>query len=682
MDNENSNPKKEYKVPPKFKPILIDLIKEILVNQPKDIISFCAEHFKLKQEENQIDLNRVNTYPILSTNIKNGNSNNKLSAFQKKFVSQKSNVKKDLVESNNEINIKNDNGFLNIDNNIEPSKENFEDFNNIFDCINFDEKEKILSELKLADKSHPLKLQAEKYYNNNFIPYKKHNDILILAQKLIFSFYENKDTKKENEFINLEKNFNKQISELKEEFLFKELSNMEILDAINIFKKQNYYMKMLKCYLIRINLLKQNKFENNELIDEMCYFIFFQELKSVSKFKGVLDKQQEQRKNIFFNNYFNINIKLLIPEIFSFVHSIKFLDEDSITCNFSDFSIRKRDLCLNYFQQIILQNNKSKEFSNILTELQMKMYISTPEQVIKALDAAELKSENKEDEIEPIEEKIKKNNPNLALFINKLTNTPYDSLDNNINEFAGLKNIERDIVLKLLKLSPDFSDIYNKFNEIKINQKESEFCNMMKKIYFNLQNIKELNFMYSYIFRNEIFTVPDKVKNFIEEIKKLNNKNFQEEKLIKEYQSYNFLCQIGLYLYLLLIKESKPFLESFINKLNFVKLKYESLTHRTHIETLLINFTHESDEANVFKAKYIKWKENLPKNLINIIEKENYEEKEKLISNLNDDFQKKIVFNIFVIESLIHKDKNIKNFVDKLRTKFPLIDEIKKEKNK
>ena len=682
MDNENSNPKKEYKAPPKFKPILIDLIKEILVNQPKDIISFCAEHFKLKQEEDQINLNRVNTYPILLTNIKNGNSNNKLSAFQKKFVSQKSNVKKDLVESNNEINIKNDNGFLNIDNNIEPSKENFEDFNNIFDCINFDEKEKILSELKLADKSHPLKLQAEKYYNNNFIPYKKHNDILILAQKLIFSFYENKDTKKENEFINLEKNFNKQISELKEEFLFKELSNMEILDAINIFKKQNYYMKMLKCYLIRINLLKQNKFENNELIDEMCYFIFFQELKSVSKFKGVLDKQQEQRKNIFFNNYFNINIKLLIPEIFSFVHSIKFLDEDSITCNFSDFSIRKRDLCLNYFQQIILQNNKSKEFSNILTELQMKMYISTPEQVIKALDAAELKSENKEDEIEPIEEKIKKNNPNLALFINKLTNTPYDSLDNNINEFAGLKNIERDIVLKLLKLSPDFSDIYNKFNEIKINQKESEFCNMMKKIYFNLQNIKELNFMYSYIFRNEIFTVPDKVKNFIEEIKKLNNKNFQEEKLIKEYQSYNFLCQMGLYLYLLLIKESKPFLESFINKLNFVKLKYESLTHRTHIETLLINFTHESDEANVFKAKYIKWKENLPKNLINIIEKENYEEKEKLISNLNDDFQKKIVFNIFVIESLIHKDKNIKNFVDKLRTKFPLIDEIKKEKNK
>ena len=678
MENDDNNQEKEYKVPPKFKPILIDLIKEILINQPEDIISFCAEHFKIKQEENQINLNRVTTYPILSTNIKNGNSNNKLCAFQKKFVSQKSNVKKELVEENNKLQNQNDNGFLLKDNNRDLIKENSEEFY-IFDCINFDEKEKVLSELKLADKSHPLKLQAEKYYNNIFIPNKKHNDLLILAQKLIFSFYENKGTNKENEFINLEKNFNKQIAELKNEFLLKELGNMEILDALNIFKKQNYYMKMLKCYLIRINLLKQNKFENNELIDEMCYFIFLQELKSVSKFKGVLDKQEEQKKNTFFNNYFNINIKLLIPEIYSFVHSIKFLDEDSIICNFSDFSIRKRDLCLNYFQQIILQNNKTKELSNILTELQMKMYISTPEQVIKALDAAEMKTENKEDEIEPIEEKIKKNNPNLSLFINKLTNTPYDSLDNNINEFMGLKNIEREIVLKLLKLSTDFSDIYNKFNNIKINQKESEFCSSMKKVYFNLVNIKELNFMYNYIFKNEIFTIPDKVKNFIEEIKKINNKNFQEEKLIKEYQSYNFLCQIGLYLYLLLIKESKPFLESFINKLNFVKLKYESIMHRTHIETLLINFTHQSDEANVFKLKYLKWKEDLPKNLVNILEKESFEEKEKMISNINNDVQQKIIFNIFVIESLINKDKNMKNFVDKLRTKFPLIDEIKKE---
>ena len=52
----------------------------------------------------------------------------------------------------------------------------------------------------------------------------------------------------------------------------------------------------------------------------------------------------------------------------------------------------------------------------------------------------------------------------MSLFINKITNTPYDSLDNNIDEFTSLKNMEREIVLKLLKLSPDYSDIFNKFN--------------------------------------------------------------------------------------------------------------------------------------------------------------------------------------------------------------------------
>ena len=273
-----------------------------------------------------------------------------------------------------------------------------------------------------------------------------------------------------------------------------------------------------------------------------------------------------------------------------------------------------------------------------------------------------------------------KNNPNLSLFINKLTNTPFDSLDNNIDEFTGLKNIEREIVLKLLKLSPDFSDIYNKFNDIKINQEESEFCNMMKKIYFNIKNIKELNFMYNFIFRNEIFTIPNEVKNFIEDIKQLKNQNFQEEKFINEFQTFSFLSQMGLYLYLLLVAEDKPFLESLVNKLNLVKLKYESITHRSHIETLLLNFTHDSDEAGVFKKKYFKWKETLPKNLGVILEKENEEEKEKMISNLEDDIQKKIILNAIVIESLITKDKKIKNFVNKLKSKFLLIDEIKKDK--
>ena len=72
MENKDIN-SKNYKVPPKFKPILIGLIKEILINKPKDIINFCVEHFKNEQEKMQNNLNRVTTYPIVITNEKNKN---------------------------------------------------------------------------------------------------------------------------------------------------------------------------------------------------------------------------------------------------------------------------------------------------------------------------------------------------------------------------------------------------------------------------------------------------------------------------------------------------------------------------------------------------------------------------------------------------------------------------------
>ena len=211
MENNNINQKKEFKVPSKFKPILIDLIKEILINKPEDILSFCIEYFKNKQEQLQTNLNRVTTYPILVNNKKNDNTNNKLNSFQKKFIThQKSNVKKDLVELSNDL-YKNNLRLNNKDNNEEQIKETDEE-SYIFECINFDEKEKILSEIKAGDQKYPLKMQAERYYNSGFIPYKKYNDLLILAQKLIFTFYEKKGTKSEKDYINLEANFNKQIS--------------------------------------------------------------------------------------------------------------------------------------------------------------------------------------------------------------------------------------------------------------------------------------------------------------------------------------------------------------------------------------------------------------------------------------------------------------------------------------
>ena len=659
MEENKKKSKKNYKVPPKFKPILIDLIKEILINQPKDIIDFSTNYFTKKQEELKSEFERPTTYPILIIPAPTSDNKNKLSINKKKIVSQKSSCKKDWDKPINE------------ESKINEEKKDEEC--SIFECINFEEKEKILKKIKNSDSE--LKNKAGHYLNKNFLPYKKYNDLLITCQKAIMSYYENKGTEKEKEFNDLDNSIESKINELKNDFLLKDLENMQVLDAINLFKKQDYYIRMLKCYLFKIKLLKNNDFESNELMDEMCYFIFFPEFKLVLKLKDSFKKEEENENNEYFKNYFNINIKILIPELFSFVHSCKYLDEDSIICIFSNFSIRKRDLSLNYMQEVIIPSNK--ELSSLLTDLQMKIYISTPEQVLKAIVDADLKTEDKEEEIEPIEEKIKQNNPILSLFINKITNTPFEAIGNNINEFTGLENTEREIVLKLLKLSPDFGDIYNKLNGVIINQEESNFCSKMKKIYFNHKYIPELDFMYNCIFRNELFKMPDSVRNYLKNFNNFTNSNYNENQLIQDYKNLTYLSQIGLYLYLELKQRDKPFLSGLVNKLKYVKENYESIRHRTHIEALLQNFTHNSDEVGVFKEKYNKWKEDLPKDLMEIFSKENEEEKEEIFKNVNDDLHKKIIFNILVIESLIKKDKKMKAFVDKLKKAYKILEESK-----
>ena len=668
MEVQNSKQKKNYKVPPKFKPILTDLIKEILINKPQDIIGFCANYFKTKQEELQTNLNRATTFPKIINNAQNNDSKNKLSINKKKLVSKKSTCKKDWEQTTN------DNSQIN---NIEDNSQEKEEECSIFECINFEDKEKVLNNIKNGDSS--LKKKADFYYNKNFLPYKKYNDLLILTQKAIISYYQNKGTDKENEFNKLNDEIESKIVELNDNFIKKDLENMQVLDAINIFKKNDFYIRMLKCYLIKLNLLKNNTFENTELIDELCYFIFFPEFKLISKSKEKQLKEEENFKNECLEKYFNINIKLLMPELFSFVHSCKYLDEDSIVCIFSNFSIRKRDLSINYMQQMVIPSNK--ELSKILTELQMKIYISTPEQVLKAIDEAELKNEEKEEEIEPIEEKIKQNNPILSLFINKVTNTPFEAIDNNINEFTGLENKEREIVLKLLKLSPDFSDIYNKLNNVIIDQDESNFCSTMKKLYFDCKYIPELVFMCNCIFRNELFKMPNSVQNYLKNFNNFTNTKIDEEQLIQEFQKLNFLTQSGLYLYLELKKKEKPYIEGLVNKLRYVKEMHESNLNRAHLESLLQNFTHDSDEVGVFKEKYNKWKENLPKDLVEILDKENEEEKEEYFKNLKDDLYKKIIFNILVIESHIKKNKKLKSFVDKLKKTYPILEDSKIDKN-
>jgi predicted transcriptional regulator len=151
----------------------------------------------------------------------------------------------------------------------------------------------------LRNSDNPINANAENYYNKCFVPYKKYNELLVIAQKAIMSYYLNKGTEKENEFSQMNNEIESKINELNDEFLTKDLESMQILDAINIFKKKNYYVRMLKCYLLKIKLLKNNIFESNELIEEMCYFILFQSLKRFLSSKNPLQKKEKKKgKNL------------------------------------------------------------------------------------------------------------------------------------------------------------------------------------------------------------------------------------------------------------------------------------------------------------------------------------------------------------------------------------------------
>ena len=165
---EEKEEKKCYRVPKKFKPILIDLIKNILIHKPEDIITFSLNYFTKKQEEIQISvINRATTYPLMITPPPpNKESKNLLSLNPKNYVKQKSNCKKETTQ----------NIIDKIDNTHHPEAENGAclDESLLFECINFEEKEEVLNSIK--DNDNSLKEKATLYYNNKYLPYKNYKN--------------------------------------------------------------------------------------------------------------------------------------------------------------------------------------------------------------------------------------------------------------------------------------------------------------------------------------------------------------------------------------------------------------------------------------------------------------------------------------------------------------------------
>ena len=671
---------KKYAIPPGFQDLLSEFTKEILRNQPKDIIDFGVEYFKCLQQGLILDyaFKGVNipcdfkaSVPKIPESLKNFRnpileSTSPIQKEEPKFIPnvekaqsipklkeekiEKSSPKNIIIEEKEEeknLMKKKVRNILSTSENASKAQKsspvrtrNSGKDSNYENCIDFDEKESILQKLKETSENQQ---EVEDYITKDFEPNKAINDLVGLLQKTIMSYYNTKGTDKEEEYKKLNEEAKNKINEIKDKYPLIEMDfdSMDSKDALAEFKKYDYYPRILKGYLYKLNHLND---ENNILLDEICFFLFVHHLKDISSEEK---PGQVLEDKPYIEKYFNHNIQLLSPDVYSFVLGTKYYDESKTINLFTSFSFRKRELCHKYYTFYYLKNfgRTEKKKAELLEKY---LFVSSPLQIIEKMDSAN--EENKTEIFDTITEKLQQNYSNIWQFISRVINTPVELVKNSYDIFMKFTTIQREIILKYLNLGEDYKDYYSKLVEVKIDPIESNFNNIMETIYFDLKYIPELNYRSFCIYHNKLFEIPENAKNFISTFDNL-EEAFGEEKLLKDYEEKNALIKNGIYLYLLIKSKESQKLEGLLKKFKLLKEKDESKSKLYESENLKENFTLDSYEFIYFIKEYESWKKDLSPEILEYFKKENDEEKKNYFLSLNDKPEKIIVYNMVKIEN-------------------------------
>ena len=540
------------------------------------------------------------------------------------------------------------------------SSENKSKLNIFPNCIDFGEKAEILNQLK----SNPdYQAEIEEYITNKFEPNKNINDLIALIQKTIMSYYNTKGTENESEYDKLKTEAENKIKEIKDScpLINLDFDSMEHKDAVDEFKKYEYYQKILKIYIYKLNHLNE---ENNELLDEINFFMFASSLKHITTVEHA-EKLLEEKPYI--EKYFNYNFQILLPEVYSFVLGIKQYAEAETINLFSSFSFRKRELCHKFF---IFHNMKKmgrpeKKKSELLEKY---LFISSPMQILEKMNSAN--DDNKLEIFESITEKLQDNYPFIWQFIARVVNIPIELVNSSFDIFMRFNTVNRDIILNYLKLGDEYKDIYDILSSVKIDPIESNFFNYMEQIFFDLKYIPELNFRNFCIYRNKLFTIPDAIKDFLLKFENDDWAN-EQENLLKQYESFNSLNLKSIYTYLLIKNMDKKNLDEFLKKIKLRKEKDESETQVSISEGLKESFTLDSDEFIFFKNEYEKWKSNLEAHILDYFKKENDEQKKEYFMSLPDSPDKVLIFNCIKIENNLTEDGDFENILNDYKQIVP-----------
>ena len=679
---------KKYSIPPGFQSLLSEFTKEILRNQPKDIVDFAVEQFKFLQQGLILDYPHRGqnipcdfkpAVPKIPPSLKNQTNYDVYSKEEVKPQERKE--EKEIIKSEEKVEeIKKEEKKLEIkieqpnkeqSNTKEKvssvvqtvqtvSSENKSKLNIFPNCIDFGEKAEILNQLK----SNPdYQAEIEEYITNKFEPNKNINDLIALIQKTIMSYYNTKGTENESEYDKLKTEAENKIKEIKDScpLINLDFDSMEHKDAVDEFKKYEYYQKILKIYIYKLNHLNE---ENNELLDEINFFMFASSLKHITTVEHA-EKLLEEKPYI--EKYFNYNFQILLPEVYSFVLGIKQYAEAETINLFSSFSFRKRELCHKFF---IFHNMKKmgrpeKKKSELLEKY---LFISSPMQILEKMNSAN--DDNKLEIFESITEKLQDNYPFIWQFIARVVNIPIELVNSSFDIFMRFNTVNRDIILNYLKLGDEYKDIYDILSSVKIDPIESNFFNHMEQIFFDLKYIPELNFRNFCIYRNKLFTIPDAIKDFLLKFENDDWAN-EQENLLKQYESFNSLNLKSIYTYLLIKNMDKKNLDEFLKKIKLRKEKDESETQVSISEGLKESFTLDSDEFIFFKNEYEKWKSNLEAHILDYFKKENDEQKKEYFMSLPDSPDKVLIFNCIKIENNLTEDGDFENILNDYKQIVP-----------
>ena len=683
---------KKYDIPPGFQDLLSEFTKEILRNQPKDIIDFGVEYFKCLQQGLILDYAQKGenipcdfkpTVPKIPRSLKNDmiegldiqKEEGKYEREENQGLVGETKPEKGIApekeekEEKGEIKPVEQKGLSEA---IEEEKKSIEkdketissvskpaNITTYENCIDFEEKESILQKLKENDSEKNI----EEYLNNEFEPNKQINDLIALVQKTIMSYYTTKGTDKEDEYNKLKEEVENKIKEVndKNPMFEMDFDSMDPKEALAEFKKYDYYPKMLKGYLYKLNHLTD---EDNQLLDEMSFFLFAQHLKMLTSEENPVKVLEEKP---FIETYFIHNIQLISPEVFSFVLGTKFYDDEKTINLFTSFSFRKRELCHKFYIFHNLKNYKRPEKKKAEL-LEKYLFVSSPVQLLEKINS--VNEQNKDDVFSTVTEKIEQNYPNIWKYISRVINTPIELVKNSYDVFMGFNTVQREIILGYLNLGEDYKDIYDKVKEFKIDTIESNFFYTMEHLYFDLQYIPELNYRSFCIFHNKLFEIPEAAKDFLSIFDNLEGE-IDEEKLCKEYEEKNGIVKKGIYLYLLIKDKEDQKYDEFLKKIKLIKEKSESESKVLESEDLKENFTLDSDEFIYFIKEYESWKSTLSDVILEYFKKENDEQKKEYFLSLKLSPERIIIYNLIKIENNNTEEGDFENILNEYKEHIP-----------